>query len=508
MSDVFQGPGWWLASDGKWYAPSTHPDESYREAFADVEAPEASAIADDAAAATDLADVGDVGDFPSVEITLPTEGSRDAAASEPPSVIRAASQRSEPTQKVVAPAGVRSSETSEEQPAVVAAAAGAGSDGASAEPPEIPPEAEHAALVDDADDADDAERNADELDTAESIALERSAFEPPVVAPLPDASAEHDAVATDEPTVVEADAAESADDDSVRSGWSPIAPDTPPAAEAPVEEPPVVDDVSAPDATTVAAASAQSMTSGKVLEEARKERLAQAQKVAEGLRDTARAARLANDDLAFVDEFESVAEAQSVGQPTAGVRVPGAPANGVSTGTPVVAGRTKLEVQSTGSRNGAGTTFALASEPVVSTTTDLIHVPADVKPVIDVMDRVLSVLVFLSGLAMIAGTFMVWTSGPADQLGWDRSDGIVAVASGVVAATAAGPLFVGIRFLARPMAILSGVVALMVVGVVGVTTLTDAERTGLMLGNGLFTVLAGALAAILAGAALRNEPVY
>ena len=25
MSDLSQGPGWWLASDGKWYAPELHP---------------------------------------------------------------------------------------------------------------------------------------------------------------------------------------------------------------------------------------------------------------------------------------------------------------------------------------------------------------------------------------------------------------------------------------------------------------------------------------------------
>jgi hypothetical protein len=26
MSDVSQGPGWWIASDGKWYPPEDHPD--------------------------------------------------------------------------------------------------------------------------------------------------------------------------------------------------------------------------------------------------------------------------------------------------------------------------------------------------------------------------------------------------------------------------------------------------------------------------------------------------
>src|ERR1700733_7115905 len=27
MSDFSQGPGWWVASDGKWYPPELHPDQ-------------------------------------------------------------------------------------------------------------------------------------------------------------------------------------------------------------------------------------------------------------------------------------------------------------------------------------------------------------------------------------------------------------------------------------------------------------------------------------------------
>ena len=30
MSEVQQGPGWWVASDGKWYPPETHPDARVR----------------------------------------------------------------------------------------------------------------------------------------------------------------------------------------------------------------------------------------------------------------------------------------------------------------------------------------------------------------------------------------------------------------------------------------------------------------------------------------------
>ena len=33
MSDVFEGPGWWMASDGKWYPAEDHPDPGYRQRF-------------------------------------------------------------------------------------------------------------------------------------------------------------------------------------------------------------------------------------------------------------------------------------------------------------------------------------------------------------------------------------------------------------------------------------------------------------------------------------------
>lgn len=33
MSDTFQGPGYWMASDGKWYPPERHPDPAYRAQF-------------------------------------------------------------------------------------------------------------------------------------------------------------------------------------------------------------------------------------------------------------------------------------------------------------------------------------------------------------------------------------------------------------------------------------------------------------------------------------------
>ncbi len=39
MSDVFEGPGWWMAADSKWYPPDRHPDPAYRSRFDDVPSP-------------------------------------------------------------------------------------------------------------------------------------------------------------------------------------------------------------------------------------------------------------------------------------------------------------------------------------------------------------------------------------------------------------------------------------------------------------------------------------
>ncbi|MHB1582152.1 MAG: hypothetical protein ACYC0E_00180 [Acidimicrobiales bacterium] len=47
MSDVSQGPGWWLASDGRWYPPETHPQ--YRAAATTVAEPGAATGSDPAA---------------------------------------------------------------------------------------------------------------------------------------------------------------------------------------------------------------------------------------------------------------------------------------------------------------------------------------------------------------------------------------------------------------------------------------------------------------------------
>ncbi|HMD46911.1 MAG TPA: hypothetical protein VKG43_12165 [Acidimicrobiales bacterium] len=80
MSDVSQGPGWWLASDGKWYPPEAQPGP----------APTAPAASSDAMTTTAVGGAGaaaatDVGDRTSTfqvtpEQVMPSEPSTEAPA--------------------------------------------------------------------------------------------------------------------------------------------------------------------------------------------------------------------------------------------------------------------------------------------------------------------------------------------------------------------------------------------------------------------------------------------
>ena len=196
----------------------------------------------------------------------------------------------------------------------------------------------------------------------------------------------------------------------------------------------------------------------------------------------------------------------SLGAPVLGaMSVPGSSA----TARPKVAGRTQLEVDGSAPSGAPTSTLGLAST-ALSSSTELVHVPGPEVTPVETIDRVLAFLVFLGGLAMLIGTFMVWTTGAEDQIGWDRSDGVAVVVSGIAAAVSAGPLWVGFRHsVGRAVAIIAGLIGLMVAGVVAVTTLSNVDQTGVRLGPGVYVVLAGAIATIIAGLATnpnRQQP--
>ncbi len=311
----------------------------------------------------------------------------------------------------------------------------------------------------------------------------------------------------------------------VTGGWHKIESEAGPTPEPPGPvSPPVTE---APDAPA-SVPSKPPRSQSEAFEQARRARLAEAQKSAEQLRDSVRRSRERDAKMAgYAKDYGAV---ESSGTATLRMRTPGAPAsNGANPAPqktlpdlpapsvpeaeesapqlapPTVAGRTKLEIQAEATKS-TPTIGLVNAEP--SQTTALVHVPEVPLQRTDRLDRVLSVLLFLSGLAMIAGTFMVWTTGSVDEVGWDRSDGVIVVVAGVVAATAAGPLFAGIRSIARGIAIVAGVVAVMVVGVVAITTLSNTEQTGLSIGNGLIVVLVAAIASIITSSSIRNEPGY
>lgn len=607
MSDVFPGPGWWLASDGLWYEASTHPDPNYRAAFeADAEgAVESESTGDEPTEQIPVADVEPPivrrRDFPSVEITPPHEvaGGDAAASGELGSVIRSAAKLQETEdveesvaavtsdEEVVAEESAAESEDSEELeeteqdevseeievpaggltfasgstvpaapvavveeiappkvPADPIAAAPAfelpviervdvADDEASGD--ELVPEESSAETVEPAE-GDDASNDGDsdetaaepdntELDPGEPAAVveEVDAAAVPLVSVLPEPSHDEPASANEDEesgdlddggdeNIVEEVALDDVVAAPVAGGWRKIEPDvaalTP---ETPTPEPPPPTPRKSP------------RTQAEAFEEARRARLAEAQKSAEQLRDSVRRSRERDAELDRSGSSEN-GVGESEGTSSVRMRTPGAPlvnGSGPDVGSgdtasgqieppapiqpPTVAGRTKLEIQSDTAKP-APTIGLVTAEP--TQTTALVHVPDAAHPRNDGLDRVLSVLLFFSGLAMIAGTFMVWTTGSVDEVGWDRSDGIIVVVAGVVAATAAGPLFAGVRSMARGLAILAGVVAAMVVGVAALTTFSNTEETGLGIGTGLIVVLVAAIAAIITSSSIRNEPFY
>ena len=350
MSDVFLGPGWWLASDGKWYRPSQHPDAAYRESFASVETDEDTVVdevADEAVA----------------------EG--ETAISETPSEDSAREDLSGVDAEVL------QSDRSDQ---------GGELDGSVS-----PLETIDGSAIETVD--------ASSMDLAETPPVGES-VEPPIV----------EGPATEEPDVAieEVGAA---------------------------EEPELILD----------------------------------------LRDSA---TIAAKDVAPEPESEP----------------------------PTVEGRTQLELKPSRPAEPERSLLSLNEDTEAQATTDVVHVPSAVSTRVDPIDVFFSALVFFGGLAVIGGAFLAWTVGEAGEIGWDRPDGVVVVAAGVIAATASGPMYAGMRVIARPVAIVAGIVALMVVGVVIVTTLTEAESTGLSLGIGIYVVLAGALAVIAGSAGLRINP--
>lgn len=125
----------------------------------------------------------------------------------------------------------------------------------------------------------------------------------------------------------------------------------------------------------------------------------------------------------------------------------------------------------------------------------------------ELVDRAIAAVLFLSGLAMIVGTFVDWIrEAGVDTTGWERGDGIATVFAGVLGAAAAGPIFVGFRHIVpKTVAIVCGLIGAVVVGLVGLDVTSDSAAAGTSLAPGFWVTLAGSLAMIVAGVAERTS---
>lgn len=153
----------------------------------------------------------------------------------------------------------------------------------------------------------------------------------------------------------------------------------------------------------------------------------------------------------------------------------------------------------------------LQEQPTLSASTDLVPVSLPEVAVYSdgpsLHDRLVAAVLFLSGVALIVGTFLVWTTSPGEELtGWDTSDGIVTIIAGVLGSAAAGPIFVGFRHvIPKTIAILSGLVALVVPGLKGLEVLSDSTLAETGVGVGFWIVVGGAIAMLLAGVADQSR---
>jgi hypothetical protein len=120
--------------------------------------------------------------------------------------------------------------------------------------------------------------------------------------------------------------------------------------------------------------------------------------------------------------------------------------------------------------------------------------------------RMVAVVIFTAGVAMIVGTFLPWTTGSLIQTGWDRGDGIATVVAGIIGSAAAGPIYVGYRhIIPKSIAIVSGLIGLVVIGLTAISVLFDSESAGTSLGIGFVVVFIGSAAMAGAGLADRGE---
>ncbi len=453
MSDVFEGPGWWMASNGKWYPPENHPDERYRARFA-MPAP----VVDDAQTPLEPPPVPEQvhrqpeEEIPEQSVSEHTETTTllDLQQQSPASYSGPPEQSTEPDFPSVE---LRSEPDTAATPTSFTELARPTNQ-----------------VLDQAAVAETAELSGTDLaNEMARVAEQRAAEQERAKAAVYQAVAHRPDDA--EPADAEPAAAEPADDDLAVENTS--------ATETPI------------------AAPATSEPEG--LGEAPDHRIFDAERPAPEETPDARRFSVASPEFtnpteqrpSFDDNLPPsvVAAPQRTGIGLTQIELDQPP---VDDTTPVTSGRLRQA------------TPVVTPTAAQSTSTALVHVPTPALGVATTRDRIVSALLFLSGVSMMIGSFLDWTSGDLVQTGWERGDGILTVVAGIIGASMAGPIFVGFRHaIPKAAAIIAGVVAGIALGLVAVNSVLNAP--GIDFALGFIIVAVAAAVMIIAGAADEGE---
>ncbi len=472
MSDVFPGEGWWMASDGKWYAPQLHHDPAYRARY---QLPETEEVDEPVDARSEVETVESEAD--STEASADVDADDVAEDEMPAGSLEGASLVSAVQGDIVASA-------------VHGDATAGGDGGGEAQDAEsVPSDADQDPTV--------VEPVAEPVDVATADLGVDSV--PETVEEAAELAAEFPSERQAEPIGVEAE--------------PPKAEGMPPPVVTPVEnqaDVPTAAEIRWPDLPTPDAGPPPSANEPQ--DEAA----------------SAQAPPLDADDWISHRPPETTPAPDSDTQPLSVARPrlevpeprpvfePARPSS-VADGHEGHHTRAKLEVGRDASRDKlVGSRVATGvveveprrrSEPLSRAPSGGLTEIRIYREPTELIDRIVAGALFLAGLLMIIGTFLTWVSEPGrDVSGWERGDGVATVLAGVLGAAAAGPIFVGFRHIVpKTVAIVCGLVGSVVVGLVGLDVISDTSSAGTSLGLGFWVALIASLVMVVAAIVERTS---
>lgn len=158
----------------------------------------------------------------------------------------------------------------------------------------------------------------------------------------------------------------------------------------------------------------------------------------------------------------------------------------------------------------AGPSAVPAPQSHRSSTTAMSLTAAPIQPVVSarvrMRDRIFAGVIFLSGVALIVGTFLPWTSGTVQESGLVQGVGIGTIVAGLSGAAVSGPLSVGFQSLVpKRVALGAAIVALAIAAYSALTTLSGSNNATVTIGSGLVVVTAAAIVLLFSAIALQGN---